>query len=89
MGKYADAAKNAASQTNQDLSQELSNITGLSKDRLKALFPEPIDQNYVKELIGIVNSATAENDKINQLKDKAETCGKVALKLISAYIKPI
>jgi hypothetical protein len=90
MGNMFDnVSRVAADQTNQDLSQELSSLTGISVDKLKALFPAPIDQSYVKQLIDIVTNATTENDKINQLREKAETCGKVALKLIGSFIKPV
>ncbi|MCB4791973.1 MAG: hypothetical protein LHV68_08805 [Elusimicrobia bacterium] len=87
--RFDDASKKAAQQTDEELSQEIAKVTNLSPERLNALFPIPADKANLKELMDIVNSATDDNNRLNQLRDKIETCGTVALKLLKAYANPL
>jgi len=87
--RFEDASKRAAQKTDEELSKEISQLTNLPSDRCNALFPTETDKNNLKELISIVNSATSENDRVNKLKEKIETCGSVVLKLLKEYTRPL
>ena len=66
MGKYDDAAKQAADETDKELLSKLKSLTGISEEKLAGLVPES-DRAAVKDLIAAVNQATDDNKLSNAL----------------------
>ncbi len=64
MGKYDDAAKEAADETDKELLPKLKSLTGISEEKLAEMVPES-DKEAVKELIAAVSQATNDNKLSN------------------------
>lgn len=89
MGRYDEASKRAAKQTDQELSEEMKKVTRLDENTLIKLFPTPADMGKLQELMEIVNASTGQNEKVAKFKEGAEKFADVAIKLIKTYIRPI
>ena len=66
MGKYDDAAKQSADETDHELYSALHRITDVSDEKINELVPES-DRAAVKDLIAAVNQATDDNKLSNAL----------------------
>lgn len=86
--RFEDASKRAARQTDQELHAEIANLTSLSQDSLVTLFPQRADQEKLHELIQAVKSATDENTQVAAFREKMESCGHIALRLVKTFVKP-
>jgi len=87
--RYEDAAKQAARQTDQELQGEIESLISLSQDALTKLFPQRADQEKLRDLLQTVKSATDENAQVAAFREKMESCGHIALRLIKTLVKPV
>jgi hypothetical protein len=76
------AVAGAAARTDDRLAGRISQVTRLTDDEVKAMFPDPVDAQKVARLMEIVKRAGDRNAKINELVQNIETFAGVTLKLL-------
>lgn len=84
--KYADAARRAQQQTDEEYKSVISSLTRLTDEEIDKLFPEKSDKDKLMELLTLVNAETTANQKIIKLKENAEKFSAVMLKLIKVLV---
>lgn len=87
--RFDDASKRAAQQTDQELQTEITGLTSLTQDALTKLFPQRADQEKLRDLLQAVKSATDENMQVAAFREKMESCGHIALRLVKTFVKPV
>lgn len=85
-GHIDSSIENAAKATDDKLASKIAAITRLTNEEVKALFPEPSDVKKLAELIKIVKSAEARNDKINKIVADSEKFAGIVLTLLSKFV---
>ncbi|MGA8853152.1 MAG: hypothetical protein WB492_03135 [Christiangramia sp.] len=80
------AASAAATQTNEELAEEMSSIVHLTKKEIEDIFPENSDMEDFSELMEIVKSDTSRNNKINKIVQNSEKFGNVIISLLGKII---
>jgi len=81
--KYAAAALRAKLQTDEEYQTVINKLTQVPAAQIEALFPQEADQQKVRELMDLVNSATTRNEQILRLKQNAEKFGALTFKLLA------
>ncbi|MBB6609994.1 hypothetical protein H7F15_03000 [Pontibacter sp. Tf4] len=81
--KYAAAALRAKLQTDEEYREVISKLTQVPVAQIEALFPKEADQQKVRELMTLVNSATSRNEQILKLKQNAEKFGALTIRLLA------
>ena len=84
----ANAAANAAAQTDDQLAGRIASVSRLSVDEVKVLFPTKGDAAKAAKLLAIVKGAASENDKIAQLKANIGQLAGVMVTLIGHLAGP-
>lgn len=84
--KYAEAAKKAQQQTDEEYQKIISGLTRLTNDEIEKLFPERADKQKLLELMALVNEGTDDNQKIIKLKENTEKFGAIAIKLLKLLV---
>jgi hypothetical protein len=74
-----------AQQTNTELAGQIQSFGPLSAADMAALFPAPQDKEAVQQLIGIVNAATTQNEKVAALQANIQQLGGVVIKLLQRF----
>ena len=87
--RFDDASKREAQQTDQELQGEISSLSSLSTDSMAKLFPARADQEKLRDLFQAVMSATYENAQVAAFREKMESCGHIALRLVKTFVKPL
>jgi hypothetical protein len=87
--RFDDASKRAARQTDAELQGEIGSLSSLSEDSMAKLFPKRDDQEKLRDLLQAVKSATDENAQVAAFREKMETCGHIALRLVKTFVKPL
>ncbi|HEY3294968.1 MAG TPA: hypothetical protein VGL38_06000 [bacterium] len=82
MGRFADAAREAAQATDEKFATRIANLTRLRDEDIQRFFPEPADRQHLLELLDLVDSATEENEKVSRIMENAETLGVAAVRLL-------
>ena len=77
-----DLVEDAGNRTDRRLAGKASNITRLTDEEVRRLFPDPDDVKKLAELMEIVKKSGSRNAKINKLVDDAEGFAGVILKLL-------
>ena len=72
----------AGARTDDRLAGKISQVTRLTEDEVKGMFPDPADVQKVAQLMQIVKRAGSRNAKINELCQNIESFAGVALKLL-------
>jgi hypothetical protein len=80
---FRKAAEDAARETDEELAAEEAKAKAVTWDELKKMLPSPVDQQNLDELMQIVNSATAHNQKVAALIQNIEKLGGVLIKVLS------
>jgi hypothetical protein len=75
--------------TNEQLGGELAKLTPLTAEEVNKLLPRRVDKQHLKQLIDIVNSSASQNNKLASIKSNFATLGRVTLKLLTKYLKPL
>jgi hypothetical protein len=65
------------------LASHISSITRLTDDEINELFPEPADLKKLAELLKIVKSAEARNNKVNSIVGNSEKFAGVVLTILT------
>ncbi len=78
----ANAAANAAAQTDDQLAGRIASVSRLSVDEVKVLFPTKGEAAEAAKLLAIVKGATSQNDKIAEFKGNIDELAGVAVTLI-------
>jgi hypothetical protein len=86
MGRFAQAAEQAAALTDQQLAGEIAKLGTLSASDVQALLPRKEDKEAFVKLMHEVESEKTEDQKLAFLRDNLETAGKVVLKVIGALV---
>jgi uncharacterized ParB-like nuclease family protein len=73
--------------TNDQLAGELAKLTPLTMDEINDMLPRKIDKQRFQQLLEIVGSAAAENNKVAQLTANIGEVGGVVVRLLGAYLK--
>jgi hypothetical protein len=81
--KVGQIAEDAGHRTDAKLAGELANVSRLTQDEIRRLFPDPADAKNLLELMRIIRAATTRNDKINRIVRNAEQFGGVILTLLT------
>ena len=79
MGKYSDAADQAANETDKELQAEIKSLIEISADKIKALFPNELDQAEVNLLIQKVKKSTNRNECVTAIQAFALKASKDAV----------
>ena len=79
MGKYDDAAKQAADETDKELLPKLKSLTDLSDEKIAHLFPES-DRAEIKKLVSAVKLSTDNNKLSNAWANFAAKASEFAIK---------
>lgn len=82
MGRFSDAAHQAAEETNAEYASRISSLTRLTDTQIKRMFPTRADKDKLLELMKIVNSATSENNKINRISGNIKHLAGTVIRLI-------
>lgn len=86
MGRYAKAAKEAAELTNKQLAGRLASFGPVNDARFQELLPTKRDKETFIELMRVVEEEADEEARLAFLVDNAKTAGKVALKVLRAFV---
>ena len=76
-----------ATLTNEQLAGELAKLTPLTMDEINDLLPSKIDKQRFQQLLDIVGSSAAENNKVAQLTQNIGEVGGVVVRLLGNYLK--
>ena len=85
MGKYDDAAKQSADETDKELLPKLKSLTVLKEGTIERLIPES-DRAAVKDLIAAVNQATDDNKLSNALANFTAKATEVGIKAVRKLV---
>ncbi len=80
-----EAIGRAKKRTNDRLAEVASTFTRLTPDDVKKICPTPADVEKLKELMRIVNAATAENTKVKNISDNIKTFGGIIVRLLGEF----
>jgi hypothetical protein len=72
-GRFKEQMDKDAQQVNEELIKQIRRFTTMSEERIAEIAPEPADKEKLAQLLGIVNSATDENNKIALIKKNFDT----------------
>lgn len=75
--------KDAGKRTDDKLAGRISSVSRLTDDEIKELFPKPADAKKLAELMQVVKSAGARNDKINHIVSNIEDLGEVIFTVLA------
>lgn len=81
---FTQVAREAANTTNARLDEQLSSLSRLTDGQLRSLFPSKADKQRLAELMAIVAEATAENEKVVQLKRNIDQLAGTVVRLVGA-----
>jgi hypothetical protein len=76
-----------ATLTNEQLAGELAKLTPLTMDEINDLLPNKVDKQRFQQLLQIVGSSAAENNKVAQLTQNIGEMGGVVIRLLGTYLK--
>ncbi len=79
-------AKQAETRTDEQLASQISSVTRLTDEEVRAMFPDPSDVQKLGELISIVKQADARNDSVNKLVNGIEEFGGIVVKLLQKFL---
>lgn len=82
---FNEAAKAAAKKTDEQLAGEEAKLALPTRDQLRKMLPDPMDQQELDELMKIVNSATDHNEKVASLISNINKLGGVVVKVLSKF----
>lgn len=87
MGRFDDAAADAAKETDAELEAELQQLKEIPDSKVPELFPLPADQEAARTLIAAVNKATDKNELMTAFKAFAVVASVEAVDKIGATFK--
>lgn len=76
-----------AKATDEELSEDLRRLGGLSDEEVVKLLPQRADQDQLKELLAAVNSAATENQKKAVLLDRLAAVSEAVTRVVAELIK--
>lgn len=76
----------AAQKTDDKLAGQISSLTHMTDDEIKALFPTAADAKKFAELMRIVKSAETRNTKISNIVENSEKFAGVVLSLLDNFV---
>lgn len=76
----------AEEDADEEIGNKISAVTRMSKKEVAELFPERGDQKKLAELMKIVKSSDAHNQKVNAIVDRAEDFSGVVVKLLNKFV---
>ena len=80
------ALDEAKEESDEALATRISSLTKMTDAEVQELFPSLDEKKKLAELMRIVNSATAENEKVNRLADNIETVGSTVIRLLVRFV---
>ncbi|HKW35257.1 MAG TPA: hypothetical protein VJN92_19755 [Candidatus Acidoferrum sp.] len=80
---FESDARQAAQQTNEQLTNAEARVAALSWDQLRKLLPDPLDQQQLTDLMNMVQADTDHNEKVASLIANISTLGSVVVKVLS------
>lgn len=80
------ALDEAKEESDEALATRISSLTKMTDAEVQELFPSLDEKKKLAELMRIVNSATAENEKVNRLADNIETVGSAVIRLLVRFV---
>ena len=86
MGRFRDAAREAADLTNKELAGRIAQITPISSAQLQELLPAKRDKEDFVALMRVVEEETNLENQLNFLRDNLATAGRVALKALKLFV---
>ncbi len=75
----------SATETDDMLASQISSLTRMTDEEVKALFPEPADVKKLAELMKIVKSAESQNNKVNAIVANSEKFAGVIVSLLQKF----
>lgn len=81
-----EAGESAARETNAELDARIASITKLTAQEIHSAFPTKADKQKLDELIGILKSETAQQEKIQAIVDNSERFAGVIFTLLGRII---
>ena len=85
MPSLSAVGKIARKKTSKEFAKELSSYTTLTADEIKKMFPTKTDRKELVELLKIVNSAAAANEKKARLVANIGKVGGAVIKLTKRF----
>lgn len=82
MGRFDDAADEAAKETDDELAEGLAKLAPPSEEKLKEMLPDQVDRDLVNSLIKDVKSATDSNARRQKLASFAAIASAGAMKVV-------
>lgn len=82
MGRFKDQMDEDARQIDQELASQISGLTTMTDDQINSIAPEKADKEKLAKLLGIVKSATEENNKVTQLTTNIEDLAGTIVKVL-------
>jgi hypothetical protein len=86
MGRFRDAAREAADLTNKELASRIAELTPVSAAQLQQLLPTKRDKEDFVALMRVVEEETSVENQLNFLRDNLATAGRVALKALKLFV---
>jgi hypothetical protein len=86
MGRFRDAAREAADLTNKQLAGRIAELTPISSTQLQELLPSKRDKEDFVALMRVVEEETNLENQLNFLRDNLATAGRVALKALKLFV---
>jgi hypothetical protein len=86
MGRFRDAAREAADLTNKELASRIAELTPVSAAQLQQLLPTKPDKEDFVALMRVVEEETSVENQLNFLRDNLATAGRVALKALRLFV---
>jgi hypothetical protein len=86
MGRFRDAAREAADLTNKQLAGRIAELTPISSTQLQELLPSKRDKEDFVALMRVVEEETNMENQLTFLRDNLATAGKVALKALRLFV---
>jgi hypothetical protein len=86
MGRFRDAAREAADLTNKQLAGRIAELTPISSTQLQELLPSKRDKEDFVALMRVVEEETSMENQLTFLRDNLATAGKVALKALKLFV---
>jgi hypothetical protein len=86
MGRFRDAAREAADLTNKELAGRIAELTPISSAQLQELLPSKRDKEDFVALMRVVEEETNMEKQLNFLRDNLATAGRVALKALKLFV---
>lgn len=88
MGRFSDAAKDAAAETDKTFESEIMKLTAVSSKDLNVLFPDKVDRRAVTKLIEKLRKSTSQNHIRTALKSFSLAASEVAFKAARKLVLP-